>query len=297
MSCPDCFKGAIHTHADPTGSWSTTGNNMRTYVANPPTPSPTSSGSTILFLCDAFGPPLRNNLLLADSYARRTGHRVLIPDLLGPNWSPVSNLDNIDTIMTPPPSPWNIFAQLKRAFTVLKLMASFIPFLIIHHPKKHMTETLAYARSIKKELPAGAKLGVAGFCWGGWLSTALCAQPTKEGGSERLIDAQFTAHPSAMKPPEKMIGDAIDTYDVPYSMAIGDKDMGFPIKQVEETEAKVRERVGKGDGEGGKYWEFNIYPGAQHGFAVRAINEKRDGRPKSAEDAETQAVEWFKRFL
>src|SRR5438045_3005245 len=79
MSCPDCFKGAIHNHSTPQGKEEKIhGNN--TYVAQPATAL--TSQSTILFITDAFGLNLVNNKLLADKYASATGLRVLVPDLI-----------------------------------------------------------------------------------------------------------------------------------------------------------------------------------------------------------------------
>ena len=74
MSCPDCFKGAIHSHSTPTGHIETLFG-KETYVATPPSTS--TSTSTILFCCDAFGLNIINNKLLADQYATLTGFRVL----------------------------------------------------------------------------------------------------------------------------------------------------------------------------------------------------------------------------
>jgi hypothetical protein len=61
MSCPDCFKGAVHTHAEPKGSMETV-YGVSTYVS--PAPAGSTSKSTILYICDAFGLNLVNNVSL-----------------------------------------------------------------------------------------------------------------------------------------------------------------------------------------------------------------------------------------
>ena len=59
MSCPDCFKGSVHNHAEPKGSMETL-YGVSTYVS--PAPEGSTSKSTILFICDAFGLNLINNV-------------------------------------------------------------------------------------------------------------------------------------------------------------------------------------------------------------------------------------------
>lgn len=310
MSCPDCFKGSQHTHGTPTGSWSTI-HNVRTYVTPAPSSSATSSTPphTILFICDAFGPALVNNPLLADQYASRTGHRVLVPDFLGSAWAPVSVMAAMETLTTPGTAPWLSLAtasNLAQKFGgLLTVIRHFVPFLLIHHPKKEYEPVLKYARAVKAEIgPKGGKLGVAGFCWGGWGSTNLCTEAAVANtdaadnkNEEPLISASFTAHPSALSPPDKMIVDAVTSRNVPYCLAIGDTDMVLSKTKVEEAEAKLRQAAGSGDGQTGPKWQVKIFEGGvKHGFAVRAAEDDAVGMAASKQ-AEDMAVDWFKRFL
>lgn len=55
-----------------------------------------------------------------------------------------------------------------------------------------------------------------------------------EGGAERLINAQFCAHPSALKAPD-MIVDAVTKFKVSYAMAVGTEDFVLTETQAEET--------------------------------------------------------------
>jgi dienelactone hydrolase len=256
MSCPDCFKGAIHDHSQAVGHEETL-YGTRTYISSPPSTS--TSSSTILFCCDGFGLNLVNNKLVADQYAAATGFRVLAPEQIPGGGVNLAVLDAMDTLYDEV-AWWDIRGQLRRLMAVLTAMRYFIPFTIRANPSKAYPDVLAYARKVKADLPPGAKLGVCGFCWGGYQSTALSAEPAVEGGSERLIDAQFCAHPSALKAPA-MIVDAVTKFKVPYSLAHASLDFNITNKVVEETEAILRQKVGLGDGENGCNYEMKIYEG------------------------------------
>ena len=134
-------------------------------------------------------------------------------------------------------------------------------------------------------------MGVCGFCWGGYGSTNLCKETTVPGGSEKLIDAQFCAHPSGLKVPD-MIVDAVAT-GVPYSMAVGDMDIVMGKGQVDATEAALRQKVGASDTNN---YEIRTYPGCKHGFAVRA-NTSNKVESDGAELAKVQAIDWFNKYL
>ncbi len=79
MSCPDCFRGAAHNHAEPKGTIETI-HGIRTYVAGGSDPA--RSKSAIIYLPDGFSLKLVNNKLLADEYAAGTGCKVYIPDVV-----------------------------------------------------------------------------------------------------------------------------------------------------------------------------------------------------------------------
>lgn len=67
MSCPDCFKGSVHTHAEPKGHMETL-YGYSTYVS--PAPEGSTSKSTIFFICDAFGLNLVNNVSMINLQSR-----------------------------------------------------------------------------------------------------------------------------------------------------------------------------------------------------------------------------------
>jgi dienelactone hydrolase len=154
---------------------------------------------------------------------------------------------------------------------------------------------IEYARKVKAELPPGAKLGVAGFCWGGYQSINLCSQPAVEGGSERLVDAQFCAHPSGLKVPDDIVN-AVTKFKSAVAIAHAKDDYTLPTKKIEELEAVLRQKVGRGDGENGFNYQITIYEGVGHGFALRAAPGK-EKEADGADEAKAQAIEWFKRWL
>jgi dienelactone hydrolase len=290
MSCPDCFKGAVHDHAGEAQGTVQTMYGYPCYVAAPP---PTSqSKSTIIFFCDAFGLNLINNKLLCDKYAAGTGFRVIAPDIIPGGPVPVSLMADMESIMGTSVAWWDIWGQLKRAITFFRVVSIFLPFWIKSGPAKGAPFSLKFARAVRADLPPGAKLGVAGFCWGGYSSTDLCKEPAVEGGKERLVDAQFCGHPSGLSTPG-MVVDAVRTFHTAYSMAIGDKDFVVSEKKVHETEAALREEVGMPEQND---YEIRSYKGCNHGFCVRAFPGSKI-EMAAMEEATEQAVNWYKKHL
>lgn len=278
MSCPDCFKGSIHDHAEPTGHFETL-HGWNTYVTGPAT-----AHSAILYLPDAFGLKLVNNKLLADRYAAGTGCRVLVPDLLWRGGANPAYMDAVEKLLTPA-TPF-----LTKLWCFFLIVPTIIPFSLFGGAAKAYPDVLKYARAMRAELPLGGKLGVAGFCWGGYGSTRLCTETATEDGTEMLIDAQFNGHPSQLKTPD-MVVDAIAA-KVPYSCAVAQHDMRFTEKVSNEVEAAVRAKVGPAEQ---NHYEFVVYKGCIHGFCVRASpgTPNWDGYHKATK----QAVDWFNKYL
>lgn len=289
MSCPDCFRGSVHTHATPTGTM-TTLHGISTYVAGGADPA--RSKSTIIYLSDAFSLKLVNNKLLADQYAAATGSRVLIPDVVRNGGMPAHVLDGMN-YLTYPIEGWKVVGLAGKFFTALTLLPHLVPFLLFGHPKNAYPSILAYARAVRAELPPGGKIGVAGFCWGGWPATKLCVETAVPGGSERLIDAQFNGHPSFIAETPEMVVDAIKTFKVPYAMAVAELDFQFDKDVADKTEATVREAIGESGGPSGGVYEFRLYKGCRHGFCVKAAESQMAGY----HDAVKQATDWFSKYL
>ncbi len=289
MSCPDCLKGAVHDHGGTPQGTIQTLYSYRCYVASPP--GPPASQSTIIYFCDGFGLNLLNNKLLCDHYAAGTGLRVIAPDII-PRPLPVSLMADMDALLDPTVRWWDVGAQLRRLVTGLRVLRTFVPFLLWSGPAAGLAPCRRFARAVRADLPPGAKLGVAGFCWGGYSSTGLCAEAAVEGGRERLVDAQFCGHPSGLKTPG-MVVDAVRAFGTAYSMAVGDGDFVYSETKVRETEAALRREVGRPEE---RDYEIRVYKGCGHGFAVRASPHNKV-EMSALEEAREQAVSWFKKYL
>lgn len=290
MACPDCCRGGKAV-GDPKGSISTI-HDVKTYVAG--TPSTTTSSSTIIYYTDAFGLSLVNHKLLADAYASATGLRVLAPDIIPDGSVSLDMMPLMDKVMEPV-SFFNLWDQLIRLWSFLRAMTYFIAFLTrVAFPtaKTSFQPCLEYARKVKADLPLGTKLGVAGFCWSGYQSIDLCAQPTVEGSSERLIDAQFCAHPSGLNVPTDILH-AITEFKSAVAIARAQDDWLISIKKVEETEAILRQTIGTREGQDRFNYQIKIYKNVGHGFAVRA-KPRSSEEANGADEAKKQAIAWFK---
>ena len=211
MSCARCFNGSPQT-GTPAGTY-TTLHGYKTYIARPPNPHP--SGSTILYLPDFFSHKLQNNQLLCDAYAQGTGCTVIFPDIV--MWGGVdpSYMPAFETI----------FDEEKKGGWLAKIWAGLsllplAPQLVFGMPDRAFPEVLAFARAVRKDLPMGAKLGVAGFCWGGFGAAHLCKNVREDG--ERLIDAHFSGHPSKLTTPKDIL-DAVGS-GVPFAVAVAEID-------------------------------------------------------------------------
>lgn len=302
MSCPDCFRGAVHNHAGDAQGTMETIHGYQCYVASPPPASKSASASTIIFYCDAFGLELVNNKVLCDRYAAGTGFRVIAPAIIPGGPAPVSTMADMENLLGKPVARWDLWGQLRRIVTLLRVVRVMLPFMITSSPWKGYGPCLKFARAVRADLVArssggggddGAKLGVAGFCWGGYPSVNLCKEPAVPGGKERLVDAQFCAHPSGLSPPA-MVVDAVNTFHTPFSMAVGDDDFVYSEKKVLETEAALRETVGPPEEND---YEVRLYRGGcKHGFAVRAFPGSKV-EMMAMEEARQQAVDWFKKYL
>ncbi len=78
MACPDCFTGTTH-EGTPTGKV-TTIHGLPTYVAEPP--EGVKPKGLIVVIPDAFGWEFVNNRLVSDTYAKKGGFLVYLPDFM-----------------------------------------------------------------------------------------------------------------------------------------------------------------------------------------------------------------------
>lgn len=283
MSCSGCFSGSLWP-AEPIGGIATL-HGVQTYITG--STSLQEPEAIIIFITDAFGFNLVNSKLLADAYGIATGFRVLVPDIIPGGGVPAYSLSLMNAVNASIPW-WNVWGHLKRIGNIVRMMGIFIPFAI--RTRTAFPGILAYVRAVRSELPAGSKLGVAGFCWGAMQTAQLCAEPATHGGGERLVDAHFAAHPSGLKKSE--IIQYARRFTVPFSLAVGDKDVLLPEQAAAELEAGLRGVYSKEP----SHFESKMYAGCGHGFAVRADREKTE-EDQAARDATDQAANWFRKFL
>ena len=264
---------------------------LECYVT-PPLSSTVESKSAIIYFTDGFGLGLINNKALCDEYAKGTGMRVYAPNVIIGNPPPIRSMDAVEAVSETP--AWtDIWGHIRKIKGFIDMAITMGPFLMRSPPPKAYDTVLDFTRKIKAELPAEGKLGVCGACWGGYHSTRLCTETVEEGSSQRLVDASYQVHPSALSAPD-MIVDAIKKYKTPYSLALGDKDIVLSPKKVDETKS-ILETEAK-DGQTGYQYEFIIYKGMAHGFGVRGDAEDPAIR-EEMNKAKDQAVNWFKKYL
>lgn len=318
--CPGCFTGTIHT-AQPVGHLETI-HDVPTYI----TRGTATSNSTIIFLTDLFGLNLVNNKLLADQYAARTGLRVLVPDVLPHGGAPLVLMRWSEDVALDAPW-WNLVGHARRFWAGCRLMSILIPFSF--KVRRLYPVVLAYVRAVRASLPLGAKLGIAGFCVGGYWSSRICAEPAREhhhphppsittistfsqrqqqqrqrqqqprspsrnhrtqSSSSHLVDAHFTAHPSSVGPEE--LAALAAHFRVPWSMALAGKDMMMSADQAHKVHASLREVYRDQPDK----LQVEVYENCEHGFAVR-VNPDKAYENEAAERALEQAVGWFRRYL
>ncbi|PVH78538.1 dienelactone hydrolase family protein [Cadophora sp. DSE1049] len=280
ITCSACLTGKIKIDT-PTGTVEKIFG-RDTYVARP---SDTHKAKgVIVILPDLFGWEVSNCRLLADSYAREGGFLVLLPDFMDGTAPPPWTMQTMDSLLSPSPS---FFTTLfKKPLWALQIASQAIPFLIRNKESVVMPRMLAFHRALR-DTPTpemeGLKIGSAGFCWGGKYTILLSHGENGESIGRKgkgVIDAAFVAHPSKMAFPSDW-----EKISVPFSMAIGDVDLGIGIEHVREIQ-----------GGGKDVSEVVVYEGAKHGFAVRGDWED-EGQRKSAEAAKGQALGWFGRWL
>jgi carboxymethylenebutenolidase len=139
--------------------------------------------------------------------------------------------------------------------------------------------TVAWAKSQGGD---AGRLGIQGFCRGGrtvWLYSTH--NPNLKAGVA-FYGPLADAHSEAM--PKNAL-DLVAELKAPVLGLYGGADTGISVAQVEEMKSKLQAA--------GKTAEFQIYPGAPHGFHA---DYRGSYRKDVAEDAWARANAWFKKY-
>ncbi|KAI1073786.1 dienelactone hydrolase family protein [Whalleya microplaca] len=271
MSCPDCFKGAIHD-GKPTGTVIQL-HGLDVYLAEPAGGRPPRG--LVVIIPDAFGWDFVNLRLIADNFARKGDYRVYLPDFMNGKSAPLYLLDSMK-VLTSKATTWS--DTLTKPYHVFWVFYGFTTWLLPNRFGKSFPIIKGFFEALRRNEAAHLAVGAAGYCWGG-KHVVLLAEGYKADGKP-LVDVGFTAHPSWLS-----FYNEIEKVRVPISFAVGTADNQMSLEHAEETRKIVE---AKPDGQKG---QVRIYQGYGHGFACRADPKNSD--PKGAEEAEDQAVAWF----
>ena len=121
------------------------------------------------------------------------------------------------------------------------------------------------------------KVGVIGFCWGGWTVFQL-------GGKEHngLVDCISTAHPSLLTK------EKIANVGVPVQILAPEHDQMFS-PELKEYANRVIPTLGVP-------YDYQHFPGIDHAFAIRG-DPNLPGEREGMQRAKDAAVLWFRQWL
>ena len=242
---------------------------------------------------DAFGIPLPNNRLIADTYAKNGDYLVYLPDFT--EGDPAS-LKIADFAIPVDQSKQTIFSK----FTGLLLNLPTYLAWRRRHPETRTTKACnTFLAKLRKETPESQKIGMVGFCWGGKYtvragleSNMISLSENESAGDNKkipLIDAAVVLHPSML-----VIPDDVGNLVVPISFGWGKEDQGVKIEQMDQI--KEVHKQAKETGKKVPEMEHQVYTPGRHGFAVRGNPDNPDER-KCLEDSVTQVLNWFEKWL
>ena len=134
-------------------------------------------------------------------------------------------------------------------------------------------ELFAIAKLLKSQYK---RLGVAGYCWGGWGAFHLGAKGVD------LVDCISVAHPAFL------VKDESDAIGVPVQLNIPENDE-FVTNEFKEFLLQSLPKTGVA-------WMYQHYPGMEHGFATRG-NGKEPAEARAMILAKDITVTWFRNWL
>ncbi|KAK3342167.1 Alpha/Beta hydrolase protein [Lasiosphaeria hispida] len=287
--CKDCFTGTVQSDVVLSGIEQDI-HGLPTYVTGPE--AGTKPRGTIVVLPDAFGWTLPNTRSLADAYARRVQATVYLPDFMNGHALPEWTIQGME--YTPPATDFFVLRAIKRAWAILQVIPALLLFIYTCRMSVGTPRIRAFLGAVRVAEP-GTKVGVAGFCWGGYHAVVLTHDIPQnktavdgKGEGYPLVDCAFSAHPGLVKVPKDVQGVV-----QPLSMANGDDD-----EYMGREKMKLLKQVleGKNEEQAAEVHEVVVYPGAKHGFANRA--DWHDPLHKEYRDkSQDQAVRWFRKHF
>ncbi|KAK0269497.1 hypothetical protein LTR35_014793 [Friedmanniomyces endolithicus] len=276
----ECIKGTIH-NGTPQGKEEML-HGLNTYVIG----HRTNPRAIIVMYSDIFGLLLPNNKLIADSYAKSGDYLVYLPDFFKGDAVGLRLADLLIPVDAAKQSTLGKYTGLLTSGPSLMMWMG--------RHKAGPTDDICqdFLRKLRRATPAGRKIGMVGFCWGGKyaIRAGLEASMIEVDGAKRsLVDAVVALHPSNLVLPTD-----VEAPVVPMTFGWGQEDSQVSI----ETKGKV-EGIHAGDAKKGKQvpeMVHKVYKPGRHGFAVRGNPDDAQER-KCLEDSTTQVLEWFGKYL
>jgi len=167
--------------------------------------------------------------------------------------------------------PHDTLTEAFLSLTKMKLLD--LPAFNSRHGKDiRYPEILSCAKALKSQY---SKVGVVGYCWGGWACFRLA-------GEDNLLDCMAVAHPSLLEKKE------IDVVKVPTLIIAPEFDPAF-TKELRDYCNEVL------PGKGVDY-RLDWYSGLAHGFSVKGDSEDEKQRV-GLEKAKRSVVSWFDEWI
>ncbi|KZV64009.1 alpha/beta-hydrolase [Peniophora sp. CONT] len=261
MSCEHCIKGVRH-EGTPEGTYQDIAG-VKCYIATPS--GDYDKSKVVIYLTDAFGIELVNNLLLADDFARN-GYKVVAPDLFEGEPMPADLLDSVK----PTDTNINLVALGKEHNWDFQAWAS-------RHGFAH---NLPRVRGVIDALKADgvARVATTGYCFGGHLVFDIALAG--------VSDVSAASHPSALQVED--FSKYVATSKAPLLINACEIDFQHG-KDKQEKAAEVFKSFAPG-------FLQTYSEGCAHGFAVRG--DMSDPKVKAGKErAFNSTVEWFKKYL
>jgi carboxymethylenebutenolidase len=160
-----------------------------------------------------------------------------------------------------------------------KLIADIVSKVPTAQVMSDLDASVAYAKSTGKANTA--KLGVTGFCWGGFATWMYAAHNPGLKAAVAWYGVDRKTSDIIPKNPVDVIGEL----KCPVLALYGGQDQSIPPETIEKREAACKTA--------GKTCEVKIYPDAPHGFNA---DYRPSYRPADAKDGWARMLAWFKKY-